>query len=179
MVYKYSNDRSITNLRSIIIAATVLFIVLYVDTVYAGSIRGTVRAKETNEPIVGANVSLPGTGMGAVTNASGEFFVSMFAGTYKIRVSMLGYERYDNKNVVVPDDTAEVVLEIPQRYRTQHHAKKPAVGVIEAPREIDDPGSVATISHRFAHDGLQVRVGLQRLIIIAVREVDLGHRPVA
>ena len=71
-----------------------------------------VRTKGTSEPIVGANVSFPGTGMGAVTNASGEFFVSMFAGTYNIRVSMLGFERYEDKTVVVPDDTSEVMIEI-------------------------------------------------------------------
>ena len=85
---------------------------LCASTACAGSIRGTVRAKGTNEPIVGANISFPGTGMGAVTNVSGEFFVSMFAGTYKIRVRMLGYKHYENGNIVVPDDTSEVVLEI-------------------------------------------------------------------
>ncbi len=89
-----------------------IFTALCFGGVYAGTIRGTIRAKGTKEPIVGANVSLPGTGMGAVTNASGDFFVSMFAGTYTIRVSMLGYAPYEDKNVIVPDDTSEVFLEI-------------------------------------------------------------------
>jgi outer membrane receptor for ferrienterochelin and colicin len=92
--------------------AVFLSIVLCISTMNAGAIRGTVRAKGTNEPIAGVNVSLPGTGMGAVTNASGEFFVSMFAGTYKMRVSILGYEHYEINNVVLPDDTSEVFLDV-------------------------------------------------------------------
>ena len=101
------------DLRNIVrLDTTIICVVLCLGSAFAGSIRGTVRAKGTNEPIVGANVSLPGTGMGAVTNASGEFFVSMFAGTYKIRISMLGFESYKNKNIVVPDDTSEIFLEI-------------------------------------------------------------------
>jgi hypothetical protein len=88
-----------------------VFIIFFTAISYAGAIRGVVRAKDTRDLIIGANVSLPGTGMGAVTNASGEFFISMFAGSYTIHVSMLGYDHYE-KNVVVPDDTSEVFFEI-------------------------------------------------------------------
>ena len=89
-----------------------VFIIFFTVISYAGAIRGVVRAKDTRDLIIGANVSLPGTGMGAVTNASGEFFISMFAGSYTIHISMLGYDHYEKKDVVVPDDTSEVFLEI-------------------------------------------------------------------
>jgi hypothetical protein len=91
---------------------TFVFVIFSTAILYGGAIRGVVRTKDTHEFIVGGNVSLPGTGMGAVTNTSGEFFISMFAGSYTIRVSMLGYDHYEKKDVVVPNDTSEVFLEI-------------------------------------------------------------------
>lgn len=57
-----------------------------------GSVRGTVLAKDTNEPLFGANVLVSGTRVGAATDRLGTFTITNLPpGNYVLRVSMLGY----------------------------------------------------------------------------------------
>lgn len=58
-----------------------------------GKIAGTVTDSETGEPLIGVNVILDGTGMGAVTDIDGYYTViNVKPGSYTIRISMIGYE---------------------------------------------------------------------------------------
>ena len=57
-----------------------------------GKIAGKVTDSRTNEPVVGANVVVEGTTMGAATDFEGFFTIlNIPPGTYRVRASMIGY----------------------------------------------------------------------------------------
>jgi hypothetical protein len=81
----------------------------------AGKIRGKVTDAGTGEPLVGANVVVVGTSMGAATNVSGEFTIlNIPAGTYSLRTSYVGYQTITISNNRVNNDlTTEVNFQLP------------------------------------------------------------------
>ncbi|HXG00054.1 MAG TPA: TonB-dependent receptor, partial [Bacteroidota bacterium] len=67
-----------------------------------GKIRGTVRDRESGEPLVGANVLVEGTALGAATDVNGEYIIlSVPPGVYTLKVSMVGYAPLTVSNVRV------------------------------------------------------------------------------
>ncbi len=69
-----------------------LFLALFVSSnLYAGTIAGKVTAKETGEALVGANVYLKGTTVGAATDADGMYRIQVDDGTYTIVCDYVGY----------------------------------------------------------------------------------------
>jgi iron complex outermembrane receptor protein/hemoglobin/transferrin/lactoferrin receptor protein len=65
-----------------------------------GILRGTV-VSESNESLMGANVSIPSIERGASTDTKGDFFISQLpAGTYAVAVTYIGY-RPESKNVTI------------------------------------------------------------------------------
>ena len=58
-----------------------------------GKLAGRVTAKESGEPLIGANVMIDGTILGAATDLDGNFYILQIPpGTYSIRFSMIGYQ---------------------------------------------------------------------------------------
>jgi hypothetical protein len=58
-----------------------------------GKIAGTVKDKKTGEPLIGCNVVLEGTTMGAATDLDGRYTIlNIPPGTYVINVTLVGYE---------------------------------------------------------------------------------------
>ncbi|MCR4439361.1 MAG: TonB-dependent receptor [bacterium] len=80
-----------------------------------GTLTGTVVDKTTKEPLAGVNVVLVSTRYGAATNSEGRFFVyHLPAGTYTVRVSMIGYVPCEVRDVRIIMDlktSLEVELE--------------------------------------------------------------------
>jgi outer membrane receptor for ferrienterochelin and colicins len=78
-----------------------------------GTLKGTVKDAETGQPLVGANVTLQGTFLGAATDVNGKFsVVRVPVGTYAVTISMIGYARLRSEGVrIVKDEvrTIEVV----------------------------------------------------------------------
>ena len=59
-----------------------------------GKVSGVVRDAETNEALIGCNVTILGTNLGAATDADGAFFIlNVPPGKYDIQASMLGYQK--------------------------------------------------------------------------------------
>jgi len=59
----------------------------------AGKVRGTVTDEASGEALVGANVLIDGTGLGAATDENGEYFILNVApGTYTMRAEIIGYK---------------------------------------------------------------------------------------
>jgi len=70
-----------------------------------GRITGKVSDSETGEPLIGANVVVEGSELGAATDEKGEFSVPYVpAGTYTVSASYLGFDPYTYTNVVVNSD---------------------------------------------------------------------------
>ena len=94
-----------------------LFIFLSVQAYSQGVIRGSVKDAATGEKLVGSNVYLIGTSLGAATNVEGEYRITQIpAGKYKVKVSYIGYKTKDYEVYVTKDQTevlnAELKLDV-------------------------------------------------------------------
>jgi len=72
-----------------------------------GDVSGTVRAAESGSPLPYASVTVEGTNWGAMTLEDGTFTIkNVPAGTYTLRVKMMGYEEEVREGVTIEaDDT--------------------------------------------------------------------------
>lgn len=67
-----------------------------------GKISGVVTIKGTSEPLIGANVVVVGTNLGAATDAEGTYFVlNVPPGKYDVQASMVGFQRMIQQGVIV------------------------------------------------------------------------------
>lgn len=67
-----------------------------------GSIRGKVTDKKTGDPLVGVNVQIMDTFLGASTDESGQFVITNIpVGTHSVRFSMIGYRMVFKKDIRV------------------------------------------------------------------------------
>ncbi len=67
-----------------------------------GKIAGKVRDKETGEPLVGANVIIEGTTLGAAADVNGDYFIiNVLPGKYRVRATMMGYQTIVQTDVQV------------------------------------------------------------------------------
>jgi hypothetical protein len=75
-----------------------------------GKIAGSIRDATTGEPLIGANVVVKGTYMGAATDADGYFFmINVPVGEYDLEVLMIGYQAMIHTGVTVNiDQTTKV-----------------------------------------------------------------------
>ncbi len=97
-----------------------IFVVLFIassSVIFAGTtgkIAGTVVDKENNEPLIGANIILLGTSLGAASDMSGNFFINNVPpGQYRLQVRMMGYTSVIVENIRVTTDlTTEVNVEM-------------------------------------------------------------------
>ncbi len=82
----------------------------------AGKIAGAVKDSQTGEPLVGVNIVLTGTTLGASTDIEGNFFIlNIPPGTFSVRASSLGYASVSQTNVRVEiDQTTELKFSLKQ-----------------------------------------------------------------
>ncbi|MBU2494444.1 MAG: TonB-dependent receptor [Bacteroidetes bacterium] len=80
-----------------------------------GRIKGTVVDLQTGEPLIGANVIVVGSSIGAATDANGEFvLLNLEAGVFDLKSSYLGYQTITLTGVRVNADlTTYVTFELP------------------------------------------------------------------
>ncbi len=75
-----------------------------------GKIAGKVTDAETGQPLVGVNIIIEGTTMGATTNLDGSYAIlNVPPGTYNVRFSMVSYEKVTVQGVVVEIDLTSTV----------------------------------------------------------------------
>ena len=81
-----------------------------------GKIAGKVIDATTKEPLIGANVILNGTSLGASTDIDGEYYIiNISPGVYSVSVSMVGYKKNVSENIRVQIDlTTKVNIELVQ-----------------------------------------------------------------
>ncbi|MCF7921881.1 MAG: TonB-dependent receptor [Candidatus Marinimicrobia bacterium] len=64
------------------------------------TVEGTIIDRDTQQPLPGANVILEGTSLGAATDAEGHFYIkNVPAGSYSVRVHMIGYKSQARANI--------------------------------------------------------------------------------
>jgi len=89
-------------LRKLTFALTLLVLIPALLFAQDGKMRGTVTDRETGEPLVGANVVMEGTNLGASTDLNGEYVIlSVPPGTYSVKASYIGYSSFTISNVRV------------------------------------------------------------------------------
>jgi hypothetical protein len=93
---------------------TVLFFLLFLPTlIFAGTtgkIKGKVTDLQTGEPLIGANVVVNGTSLGAATDVRGEYVISnLDAGVYQLKTSYLGYKTVTISNVRVNTELTTII----------------------------------------------------------------------
>jgi len=93
-----------------VIFLAVIFCVSFVFAGTTGKIHGKVTDSASGEPLVGANVVVEGTTLGAAADDQGEFFILQIPpGVYTLRASMIGYEQMAKVDIIVRVDlTSEV-----------------------------------------------------------------------
>jgi len=75
-----------------------------------GKIAGRVTDATTNEPLIGANVVVQGTSMGATTDIDGYYSIAnLLPGKYVLVVSFVGYKRTTITNVTVKIDLTTTI----------------------------------------------------------------------
>jgi len=93
------------------VAKILIFIILFslISTVVfagiTGKITGRIIDQETGSPLIGANVMVKGTSIGAASDLNGDFMIlNIPPGVYNIQVSMIGYQSQTINNVNVSVD---------------------------------------------------------------------------
>jgi len=67
-----------------------------------GKISGTIKDFETDKPLIGVNIMIDGTFLGAASDVDGKYFIlSVPSGTFKVVFSSLGYKKKTITNVQV------------------------------------------------------------------------------
>ncbi|MBI3004230.1 MAG: TonB-dependent receptor [Ignavibacteriales bacterium] len=89
-------------LRKLLVLFISLFLLPALLFAQDGKLRGKVTDKESGEPLIGANVVVEGTSLGASTDVNGEYIIlSAPTGLYSIKVSYIGYSAITISNVRV------------------------------------------------------------------------------
>ncbi len=83
-----------------------------IPSIYAqNALIGTVKEKNTNEPVVFANVYLPQLEKGTTTDENGSFEISNIPnGNYKIVISLIGYETSSQSINLPTNESLSIVL---------------------------------------------------------------------
>jgi hypothetical protein len=67
-----------------------------------GKISGTIKDELTGEPLIGANIIIMGTSLGAASGVDGSYYIlNITPGKYDLQISMIGYQKIIQKNTVV------------------------------------------------------------------------------
>jgi len=96
----------------IILSVASLFTFTYAGT--TGKIAGKVIDAKTKEPLIGANVIVVGTSMGAASDLNGDYFIiNLPPGTYQVKATEIGYAPVIINNVRVSvDQTTRLDIEM-------------------------------------------------------------------
>jgi hypothetical protein len=88
--------------RRIFLASSLLLLFSGLTFAQDGKLRGKVTDKETGDPLIGANVVIKGTTLGASTDLSGDYVVlAVPPGVYTVEVSYIGYQSVSLANIRV------------------------------------------------------------------------------
>lgn len=96
------------------IGVLILLVANFVFAGTTGKIAGKITDKSTGEHLLGANVIIVGTSMGAATDIDGNYFIlNIPPGEYEIKASMIGYSPFTVQKVRISiDQTTKIDFEL-------------------------------------------------------------------
>lgn len=107
--------------------STILVLIASISFAFAqeGTIRGTIKDTKSKEDLVGATVFLEGHNKGAAADINGFFSLSHLpVGTYKLRISFVGYKSKFIENVkVLADQVTEINTALDEEGSTLNEVK--------------------------------------------------------
>ncbi|MEK7774383.1 MAG: TonB-dependent receptor [Candidatus Zixiibacteriota bacterium] len=141
---------------------TVLLVVASIWAGTTGKITGVATDSKTNEPLVGASITVVGSTMGAQTDVDGHFTIqNVPVGTYVLRFSAVGFTTVEVSNVSVSVDMASYV---DQAMTEQVTELGEVIRVTaEAPLLVKDKTSSVTVVKKEKLEAMPVR-GLQQVV---------------
>lgn len=98
MLHNYSKMKKILLLIAFLLA-------IHISTFSQHTVTGKIFDNETNEPLAGASVIVPGSLVGVVTNANGRFILSSPNTIDQVEASFLGYDKK-----IIPVLSSEVAI---------------------------------------------------------------------
>lgn len=85
-----------------------LVVIIFTNGIFAGTtgkISGKILDGATNEPLIGANIIIVGTTLGAASDIDGNYFIiNIPPGKYQLKASIIGYTPVVVQNIVVSVD---------------------------------------------------------------------------
>ncbi|MEJ2616934.1 MAG: carboxypeptidase-like regulatory domain-containing protein [Ignavibacteriaceae bacterium] len=101
--------------RKIFTVVSILLLITSVAIAQTGRIIGRVVDQQSDEPLIGANVIVVGTSLGAATDVNGSFIISQVPpGSYSVKASYIGYQDVTVEQIrVVTGLSAEVNFRLP------------------------------------------------------------------
>ena len=96
-------------LKSICTLAILVVISLSSFAQTNGIIRGNIKDKNTQELIIGATIIIEGTTNGVSSDADGNYKLTIPVGTYRIKVSYIGYIALVKENIIVTSGNDQIV----------------------------------------------------------------------
>jgi len=89
-------------LRKLLLVLTAFFLLPALVLAQGGKLRGRVTDRESGEPLIGANVTIDGTNLGASSDLNGDYIIlSVPPGTFTVKASYIGYSAYTISNIRV------------------------------------------------------------------------------
>jgi len=137
-----------------------------------GKLSGIVTDAETGEPLVGSNVVILGTNLGAATDLDGRYFIlNIPPGKYEVQVSMVGYNKAIQTGVIINSGMTTNL-----NFKLKPAILEQAVVVIEATRPDVEPEKTST-SMIIRTDEVQQIAGMRNVgnVIGLSADVVGGH----
>ena len=97
-------NRSINQMKILSLLIMIMFLTIHsnVSAQNSGSIYGKIVDSATGEDLIGANILLEGTTIGAASDIEGNFIISNIpSGSYSLIASMIGYSKLTVTNLQV------------------------------------------------------------------------------
>ncbi len=119
MIKKNLREKDMLKKFKLLFLFTLLPALLYAQT---GKVVGKVTDLQTGDPLIGANVIIEGTSLGAATNANGEYVIlNVPPGSFVLKARYIGYREVIFENIKVSVNlTTEVNFELPaEAYQTE------------------------------------------------------------
>ncbi len=101
---------TVKSIRTLIVLLTVSHAALFANS--TGKLTGSILDQKTNEPLIGVNIIIQGTTMGAASDFEGYFvIINIPPGTYDVRISGVGYRSKIVKGIVISSEQTTTLKE--------------------------------------------------------------------